>query len=366
MGLSALNKERVAPILLGIIAMLIGTFVLGVILLKLKSVLIPLAVALLLSIIFQPIVRFLRMRRVPTVLSLAVVALAILLALALPGYLVYASAVSLTRSFDSYVPRIEALIDDAEGLASRLAGQLGIDLAEVDLSQIIDISAVTSIASGALGEVVTILANVLLVVLFMMFLLASGNQLNAKIKIAYAPETAARILGVIGRISDQVRRYLIAKALVSAGTGLLVFLVLLVLGVDFPVFWGFLAFVLNFIPTVGDLVATLLPTLLALLQFDTLVVPVLCFVLLWVVQALMGNVLQPRLMAFTLNLSPVVVLLSLIFWAWFWGIPGMILAVPLTATVKIIFENIDGLRPLAVLMGSAPAAKPISANSASD
>ena len=107
---------------------------------------------------------------------------------------------------------------------------------------------------------VTILANVLLVVLFMMFLLASGNQLNAKIKIAYAPETASRILGVIGRISDQVRRYLIAKALVSAGTGVLVFLVLLVLGVDFPVFWGFLAFVLNFIPTVGDLVATLLPT----------------------------------------------------------------------------------------------------------
>ena len=71
-------------------------------------------------------------------------------------------------------------------------------------------------------------------------------------------------------------------------------------------------------------------------------------------------------MAFTLNLSPVVVLLSLIFWAWFWGIPGMILAVPLTATVKIIFENIDGLRPVAVLMGSAPAAKPTTANSAND
>ncbi len=355
MDFAALNKGKYVPALLGIIAMLIGIFVLGLILLHLKSVLVPLAVALLLSIIFQPIVLFLRNRRVPTILVLAVVALTLLLVLAAPGYMVYASAASLTRTFDSYMPRIEALMYDVEELAAQIAGQVGLDLADLDLSQIIDISSVTSIASGALGEVASLVANALLVVLFMMFLLASVNQLDTKVKAAYEPDTASRILGIIRRISLQVRRYLIAKALVSAGTGVLVFLVLWLLRVDFPVFWGFLAFILNFIPTVGDLVATLLPTLLALLQFDTLVVPILCFVLLWLVQVVMGNVLQPRLMAFSLNLSPVVVLMSLIFWAWFWGIPGMILAVPLTATIKIIFENIEGLRPLAVLMGSAPA-----------
>ena len=97
--------------------------------------------------------------------------------------------------------------------------------------------------------------------------------------------------------------------------------------------------------------AVIFPFLVSLLQFDTLTIPILAFILMQVVQTVMGNVVDPKLMAFSLNLSPLLVLVSLIFWGWLWGIIGMILAVPLTATIKIIFENIEALRPVAVLMG---------------
>ena len=358
MEFSGYNRPGRVPLLLSIMAILIGTLVLGIILLHLKVVLIPLAVALLLSIVFRPIVRFLKERRVPDFLSLAIVAVALMLAIMLPGYLVYASAMSLTRNLDTYVPRIESLISGIEEAAVQLAARINVDLAEVDFSQIIDVSSIASVVTGTVGETVALVANVFLVLLFMLFMLAGASQLEGKIRKAYPEAMAARINQAIDRISRQVRRYLVAKALISAGTGVIVTLALWLLGVDFPVFWGFLAFVLNFIPTVGDLVSTLLPTLLALLQFETLVIPVLCCLSLVLIQAVMGNVLQPRIVGSSLNLSPAVVLVSLIFWAWFWGIPGMILAIPLTATVRIVFENIEGLRPLATLMGAEAGGKP--------
>ncbi|MCY4159236.1 MAG: AI-2E family transporter, partial [Bacteroidetes bacterium] len=168
----------------------------------------------------------------------------------------------------------------------------------------------------------------------------------------YPNNIAARITSVTDNISQQVRQYLVAKTLVSLGTGLLIFFVLWILRVDYPVFWGFLAFLLNYIPNIGSFIAVLLPFGFALLQFDTLTIPIIAALLMWLIQMIMGNVVDPRLMAFSLNLSPLLVIVSLIFWGWLWGVAGMILAVPLTATLKIFFENIDSLRPIAVLMGS--------------
>jgi predicted PurR-regulated permease PerM len=134
-----------------------------------------------------------------------------------------------------------------------------------------------------------------------------------------------------------------------------------VLDVDFPLIWGLLAFVLNYIPNIGSVIAVLFPFFLSLLQFDSLTVPLLVLLLLGGIQMLMGNVVEPRIMAYSLNLSPLLILVSLIFWGWLWGLLGMMLAVPLTATVKIITENIEPLRPLSMLMtgvveeGSTPA-----------
>jgi predicted PurR-regulated permease PerM len=126
----------------------------------------------------------------------------------------------------------------------------------------------------------------------------------------------------------------------------------LILGVDFALLWGFLTFLLNFIPNIGSIVSVIFPLLISFLQFDSVATPLLVLILLGATQFAMGNVVEPKLMEFSLNLSPLLVLVSLFFWGWIWGVWGMILAVPMMSTVKIIFENIETLQPIAVLMSS--------------
>ncbi|MCY3630083.1 MAG: AI-2E family transporter [Bacteroidota bacterium] len=345
---SNFKPQGIVYFLLGLIA----AFVVGVTLLELRSVLVPFSVALLLSFIFQPIVLYLKARRIPMVIALVVVFVVLAAAATIVGYIVYSSAQSLATAADRYLPRIQTVIADIEALLQSAAAVMGLEEGRLDLSQVIDPSIVSTLLQSGIGEAFTFAGNTFLVLLFMLFILAGSGELVVKVRRAYPESIAARIASVTDNISQQVRQYLVAKTLVSVGTGLLIFLVLWLLGVDYAIFWGFLAFILNYIPNIGSFVAVILPFGFALLQFDTLTIPIIAALLMWLIQMVMGNVVDPRLMAFSLNLSPLLVIVSLIFWGWLWGIAGMILAVPLTATIKIFFENIDSLRPIAVLMGS--------------
>jgi len=348
-----MKNLNVIVVLLGIVAV----FVLGVILQELRSVLLPFSVAMLLSIIFRPVVFFLKARRIPTVFSLLVVLLSLTLVLVLFGMLVFSSARSFTEALPRYQQRIEVVVDDAEDSLKQLAVSLGIGEEDFKMGDLIQVSTVTAALSSGVGSFFSFLGNIFLVILFMLFILAGTGDLDSKVEVAFPPEVAKRIATVVRNITAQVRQYLVTKTLISAATGFLIFLILWILGVDFPLLWGFLAFLLNFIPNIGSLLAVFLPFLLSLLQFDTLTRPILALVLMETVQIVMGNVIEPRMMAFSLNLSPLLVLVSLIFWGSLWGIVGMVLAVPLTATVKIFLENIEPLRPVAVLMGGEIKAK---------
>ena len=346
--LSNFRPQGLVSVFLGLIA----AFFVGVTLLELKSVLVPFSVALLLSFIFQPIVLFLKSRRIPTVIALIMVFVALAAAASIIGYIVYSSAQSLTTASDRYLPRIQTVISDIELFLVNISALVGLEEDRFDLNQLVDPSMVPSLIQNAIGEAITFAGNTFLVLLFMLFILAGSGELGVKVGRAYPPSIAKRINFVTHNISQQVRQYLVAKTLVSLGTGLLIFLVLWIFGVDYPIFWGFLAFLLNYIPNIGSFIAVVLPFGFALLQFDTFTIPVVTALLMWLIQMIMGNVVDPRLMAFSLNLSPLLVIVSLIFWGWLWGVTGMILAVPLTATLKIFFENIETLHPIAVLMGS--------------
>jgi AI-2 transport protein TqsA len=191
-----------------------------------------------------------------------------------------------------------------------------------------------------------------MVLLFMIFILAGSGQLSRKIEGAFQDEHARSMASIIAKIDEKVRQYLVTKTLVSAGTGGLSALILWIIGVDFPLLWGFITFLFNYIPNFGSLLSTVFPVILALVQFDTPTPALVALVLLVVMQNIMGNILEPRIMAFSLNLSPVLVLVSLIFWGWLWGVVGMILAVPIMSMIKIVFEHIDTLKPVAALMSS--------------
>ncbi|MEZ4695001.1 MAG: AI-2E family transporter [Rhodothermales bacterium] len=330
---------------------IIAVFVVGVILYLLRTVLLPFVIALLLSNLFIPVVRWLRSKKVPTIVALFVVLLSVSAVLFLLSLILYSSFESFAIELPKYRARFVSVMVSALDHFAIMARDFGItDLPELDPVQMINLEAVTSAITSGIGSFVSVITYTFLVVLFMLFMLAESADMGDRIRRAFPGQQADRISTMLLNIDGQVRQYLLTKTLISLGTGLLTTVVLWILGVDFALLFGFLAFLLNFIPNVGSMIASLLPFVLALLQFETLTVPLLVLILLGGVQMLMGNVMEPRLMAFSLNLSALLVLVSLIFWGWLWGILGMVLAVPLTATVKIIFENVDNLKPFAVLM----------------
>jgi len=130
------------------------------------------------------------------------------------------------------------------------------------------------------------------------------------------------------------------------------YIILIFLGVDYSEFWAFLIFLLNYIPTVGSLIATIFPALLALIQFESFTYFLIVFVSIALIQFIIGNIIEPRLMGRSLNLSALVVLFSLALWGSIWGVVGMFLCVPITVILMIIFSNFEKTRPIAVLLSS--------------
>lgn len=343
-----MNTRGITGVLLAIIA----TFFLGVILLQLKVVLLPFAVALLLSIIFKPIVTGLRSRRVPTAVSLVVVFVTFVAILVLIGWTVYASTAVMLDGLPRYEMQAGRLVEEAEQRFLGLAETMGVDTRGFTWAEAVDVDALATVATSSVGSFLGFVGFVFLVVIFMLFILASSGDLERKVRRYLPVREADRMARIVSNVDRQVRKYLVTKTLVSLGTGFFSWLVLALVGVDFAAVWGLLAFVLNFIPNFGSLVAVAAPVLLAALQFESLGVALLVLGLLFVVQNVWANLIEPRLMGFQLNLSPLLIVVCLIFWGWLWGVWGMVLAVPLTATIKILFENVDDLRPLAYLMGA--------------
>jgi len=339
-------NSNLVNIFLGIIAV----FVVGVMLLELKAVLIPFVLAMLLSIIFKPIILGLREKRVPMVVALFGVLLLFSCVLFLVGWFLFSSADTFVNELPKYEAKMAIIIDKIE--VGMMAGAERFDLqaSEFQWNDAIDIDSATAAVTSGLGSFISFVTTTFMVVLFMLFILAASGDLGRKIKIAYPEHVSDKLANVIRNIDSQVRQYLVTKTIISLITGFLTWLVLLLLGVDFPLVFGFIAFVLNYIPNVGSTVAVLFPFALTLLQFETAGVPLLVILGLGSTQVVMGNIIEPRIMGYSLNLSPLLILVALIFWGWLWGVWGMILAVPLTATIKIVFENLDSFKPVAKLM----------------
>ena len=197
-----------------------------------------------------------------------------------------------------------------------------------------------------------------LTLIFFFFMLMESPYLNNKIDRAFSCENANKLKNIVSSISIDTSRYLGTLFLISMVTGALVWLILEVMGVELAIGWGVLAFLLNFIPTVGSIVATVPPVMMAVLQFSPgYVRPAMVLLLLFAVQFGIGNFVTPKLVGDKLGLSPVVIMLSLMLWGTIWGLPGAILSVPIAAIVKIVCENFESLKPIAVMMGTGKKVK---------
>ncbi len=243
-----------------------------------------------------------------------------------------------------YLPKIEAQI-------ARAYARIGIDRPPPTVGDL-------EIGQQILGNFALVLAGVTsaakgiaLVLLYVLFFLVEQNTFPRKLEaLGLDMRHSTRFARTMAEINTAMRTYLGVKTLTSMATALLSFVVFYAIDLDYALFWAFLIFLFNFIPTIGSITATALPALLALVQYDTLT-PFLVVVLgVTVVQILVGNIIEPRLMGSSLNISPLVVVLTLILWSMLWGIVGMLLSVPITVAIIIICAQFPETRPIAILL----------------
>jgi AI-2 transport protein TqsA len=205
----------------------------------------------------------------------------------------------------------------------------------------------------AVGELLGLLTTCFVVFIYLIFLIAEKASLPARVRRAFDEPRANQVLNVIENISRAIAQYIGLKTFVSFLQGFLSFVVLACFGVDFAPMWGLLIFLLNFLPYIGSLIGVASPIVLCFVQYPEQ--PwrgIALAVLLLLIQRVVDNYVEPRLTGKKLGISPLLILLSLAFWGWLWGIVGMILAVPLTVVGKIILENIRETQPLATLLSS--------------
>ncbi len=311
----------------------------------------PLLFATLLTLLTWPLFRWLTEKRCNERLALAITLIAALLAIGL--FLVVASvavnefASSAPQYFSQVQLRFGGWFDRLRGTGT-FGAWLG--AATLDPGELVNLAAAT--AGNLLSGTATLLSFLLLVFLTMAFMLAESNRFGPKLRAALGvlPYSEGQVLDIVG----ELQRFVAIKTVVSAMTGLLVAGWVALLGLEFPLFWGLAAFLLNFIPTLGSILAAIPASILAWVQFG-LGRALLVVAGYLLVNLVLGNLIEPRWMGRRFGLSTLVVFLSLLFWGWVWGPLGMLLSVPLTRMAKIIFEHTPKMRWVAILLGPSPA-----------
>jgi len=202
------------------------------------------------------------------------------------------------------------------------------------------------------------ISDIFLVLIYVLFLMLEQSTFKRKLAKMFPDQgQQGSILSILSHAQEDIQTYLWIKTVTSSITGAISYFVLLLVGVDFAGFWAFTIFLLNFIPTVGSIIATFFPALLALIQFDTFNEFFIVLIGVGAVQLAVGNFLEPKMMGSTLNVSPLVVMLSLTLWGSIWGIAGMFLSVPITVMMMIVFAHFERTRYLAVLLSGDGALK---------
>jgi len=331
--------------ILALVVIVVGGLRLG------APILLPFALALFLAILTLPMVVWLQQHRVPRGVA---VFLAILADVALFGLIILLASQSINDFQDTYpryVVRVQSLwIDWSETLqestfpgAALLATYLDLDL--------VDPARFFTLAGGTLTRVFSFASNAFLVFLILIFILGEATVFPAKFRAILGREQGHS--SRLTKIVTEVQEYLGIKTFISLATGVLLGAWCWILDLDFPILLGLVAFVLNYVPTIGSIIASAPAMLLGLIQFGpghALIVGV-GYVL---VNLGFGNLIEPNLLGRRLGLSTLVVILSLIFWGWVWGPVGALLAVPLTMVVKIMLENTSDLRWVSILLDKAP------------
>lgn len=310
--------------------------------------LIPLSVALLLFVLLTSLIDRLATlkiggRRIPLWLAHLGGLFVVLSGIAVIVSILSSQAQQVAEAVPRYEQRFTTVLTDiTSAIGEKNAMALREAIAEIEI---------TAFAVETLNTAQTLLSGLFLVILYLPFMMVERAPMKRKMTIASPDkELGTEISRAVHNISDGLQSYVGIKTLVSALTGVLSYAIMKFVGLDFAETWGVLAFALNFIPTLGSILAVILPSIVALVQFDTLTPFLIVAFGCGVVQFIIGNIVEPSMTGKKLNLSPMMVILALVFWSSIWGIAGAFLSVPITVCVMIVLAHVPGTRWAAILM----------------
>lgn len=209
----------------------------------------------------------------------------------------------------------------------------------------------SNIIKNIINSVSSTFGSIFMILIYVLFIFMEESASSNKLKFIYSTQekyNEARTL--LKDIENSISSYITLKTLVSFITGTLSYIVLLIIGIDVPLFWAFLIFLLNYIPTIGSLIATLFPTVIALLQFGEFTPSLLILTFVGLIQVIVGNIIEPKIVGNSLNVSSLVVILSLTIWGSIWGVFGMVISVPITVIMIIIFSRFESTKNIAILL----------------
>jgi AI-2 transport protein TqsA len=320
--------------------MIIAIVALAVALIYTRGIMIPFVMSVFIALSVSPILDFQIIRlKFPRIIAVAVTLFIVVILIVILCFLIFQATQTIVATIGSYSEGFGKL---ADGVFRRLQ-EWGINVQQEQT--ILDFkNKLPGIVTNAVGPVVGMLSSVFLVLIFVAFLLAGRNP--------YAVRS-----GVRADIDQNIRRYIVIKVAISAVTGFFVWVTLGLIKLKLAGVFGILAFLLNFIPSIGSIIATLLPIPIAAAQFQSPWPIVYVIAIPGVIQTVIGNIVDPKIMGDELNLHPITVLLALAFWGLLWGVIGMFLATPITAVIRIVLMQFDTLKPVGKLLAgdfSAP------------
>jgi AI-2 transport protein TqsA len=310
-----------------------------------RTIVTPLLLALFISVICAQPIAWLEKRRVPKAAAMLIVLAGLLLLFA-----VFAVVIGSTlTSFSSNVADYESTLTDIGNSFTQFLKDKGLNVPDDLLSGIIQPAKVLALTASAVNGVLGMMGRTFLIFLIVLFILMEIGSFSVKVKaIRYG---SGRSDGYFSDIARNIRQYLWIKTIVSVSVGVLIYFALLIMGLDYPLLWALIAILMNYIPNIGSVIATVPVVLFALVQLG-LGGAIWTLVLNMVIHNLVGNFIEPKIMGKGLGLSTLVVFISLMFWGFMFGTVGMILSVPITMTIKIILEQDEKTRWAALLLGT--------------
>jgi AI-2 transport protein TqsA len=327
---------------------LIGTAALIIILAGInlaQSVVVLFLIAFFLALLGSPSVLWLKKKHIPSGIAVFIVMAGMIAVLILISAQIGSSVSSFTGELPELQIRIKEQISD---LVIMLSGK-GIAVNEKIFLEYFNPESIMSLTAGLLSGLSSVLSDITLILLTVTFILLEVSNFPVKLRAVLGDPKQA--FPQFTKFANDMKRYMVIKTIISIFTGVLVGLWLFILGVDYPVLWGFLAFLLNYIPNIGSFIAAIPAIIMALIQIGvgSAVLTLSGYLL---INLVVGNIIEPRLMGRRLGLSTLVVFISLIIWGSLLGIIGAILSIPLTMTMKFAFENNENTRWIAMLLGS--------------